>query len=198
MKTMESKLLGNDKTKVLTGLIRFSYVNVLKPRVDDDGNEKYSTCILIPKEDEKTIANIEKAMENANLMGTQTGRFGGKKPKNCMEILHDGDDDAEEKGEYFAGHYYINASSKLPPGVVNKFKEPITDTTEFYSGCYGHASLNFFPYNYSGKIGVACGLNNLMKVKEGEMLGGRANADDDFKDFEYEVDADISDEDLGI
>ena len=65
----------------------------------------------------------------------------------------------------------------------------IIDTTEFYSGCYGKASINFYAYNTNGNKGIACGLNNLMKTKDGEALAGRAKAIDDFAD-------DIEDDDI--
>jgi hypothetical protein len=74
--------------------------------------------------------------------------------------------------------------------LVDKNRQPIIDQEELYSGCYGHASITFFAFNTSGNKGVACGLNHLMKVKDGESLGGRSTAENDFADLE------IEDEDL--
>jgi hypothetical protein len=34
----------------------------------------------------------------------------------------------------------------------------------------------------SGNRGIACGLNNLQKLKDGESLGGRVSAEVDFAD----------------
>ncbi|MDM0258255.1 DUF2815 family protein, partial [Clostridioides difficile] len=60
--------------------------------------------------------------------------------------------------------------------------------TEVYSGCYGRVSINFFPYNSAGNKGIGCGLQNVQKLADGEVLGGaRASAEADFSDdFEYE------------
>ena len=57
---------------------------------------------------------------------------------------------------------------------------PILDRSEVYSGCYGRASISFFAFNSNGNRGIACGLNNLQKLRDGEPLGGRASAEADF------------------
>jgi Protein of unknown function (DUF2815) len=60
---------------------------------------------------------------------------------------------------------------------------PIMDKQDFYSGCYGRASINFYAFNTSGNKGIGAGLGNLQKMGEGERLsGGGASAEDDFGD----------------
>lgn len=186
----DARINGKDKTGVLTGLVRFSYVNVF---TKDLANDKYRVCLMIDKKDEKTVKYIKEAINNAYEIGLK-GKLDNKKIKNIYEILHDGDEEKEED-ENFKDCYYINASCQTAPGVVNKFNEVITDSTEFYSGCFGHASINFYAYSSNGSKGIACGLNNLMKVEDGEKLGGRARAKDDFKDFEYSAELEEEDED---
>jgi hypothetical protein len=56
----------------------------------------------------------------------------------------------------------------------------IIDPSEFYSGCFGRASVTFYPYNASGSKGIACGLNNIQKLEDGERLGGGSSAATDF------------------
>jgi hypothetical protein len=63
---------------------------------------------------------------------------------------------------------------------VNVNRESLFDQSEFYSGCYGRASLTFYPYNAKGSKGIACGLNNLQKLEDGEKLGGGSSAASDF------------------
>jgi hypothetical protein len=87
-----------------------------------------------------------------------------------------------EYGDECKGHYVLNASSKNKPGVVDAALQPIIEPTEFYSGCYGRASLNFFAYNQAGNRGIGCGLNNLQKLADGEPLGGKSRPEDDFSD----------------
>lgn len=50
-----------------------------------------------------------------------------------------------------------------------------------YSGCYARVSLNFYAFNSNGSKGIACGLGNIQKIKDGEPLGGRCSATDDFR-----------------
>lgn len=78
----------------------------------------------------------------------------------------------------------------VPDGKENKMKvviryetERVTfilDRSEVYSGCYARVSLSFYAFNSNGNKGVACGLGNIQKVRDGEPLGGRTNAEDDF------------------
>ena len=177
-------------TKVVTGKVRFSYANVWEPKSINGGEEKYSVSLIIPKSDKKTIKDIEKAVEAAKKAGMP--KFGGKIPSNMKMPLRDGDIDREED-ENYADSYFINANCKTKPGIVDKKGQPIIDSTEFYSGCYGHASITFYAFNSNGNMGIACGLNNLMKVEDGEPLGGRSRAEDDFVDLIEDDDDDFLD-----
>ena len=69
--------------------------------------------------------------------------------------------------------------------------QPILTRSEVYSGVYGRASISFYAFNSSGNRGVACGLNNLQKIRDGEPLGGRASAESDFSYFDDEDDDDF-------
>lgn len=173
-----------ESTKVITGKIRFSYVNLFNPRAGMGGGDpKYSACLLIPKSDKKTCNALKAAVEAARL--NSGSLFGGKVPTTLKSPIHDGDGEMPNGGEYgpeCKGCLVVNASSKQKPGVVDRNRDEILDQTEFYSGCYGRASLNFYAYNTNGNKGVACGLNNVQKLADGEALGGRARAQDDFGD----------------
>ena len=63
-----------------------------------------------------------------------------------------------------------------------------------YSGCYVYASVNFYAYNTSGNKGIAAGLNNVLKVADGEPLGGRISAEADFYDMDIPEDAPADDD----
>ena len=174
-------------TKVITGLVRFSYAHVFKPvAIVDGADPKYSVAILIRKNDKETLKKINAAIEAAKQAGAPL--WGGKIPSNLKLPLRDGDEERSDQPEY-EGCYFLNASSTQKPGIIDENKDEILDTTEFYSGCYGRASLNFFAFNQAGNRGIAVGLNNLQKLKDGEPLAGRARAEDDFDD-EYADDDD--------
>ena len=167
------------KTQVITGMdTRLSYAHVWEPVSINGGKEKYSVSVLIPKDDTKTIEAINRAIDAAIDEGV--AKFGGKKPnKEAIKIpLRDGD--VERDDEAYKGHYFINANSTTPPQIVDRAVQPILDRGEVYSGCYARVSLNFYAYNANGNKGIACGLGNIQKVRDGEPLGGRSNAADDF------------------
>lgn len=176
------------ETKVITGEVRFSYVHVFKPEAIEGGaDEKYSVSLLIKKSDKKTLTAIAKAIKAATEAGKNTV-FKGKVPANLKTPLRDGDEDRPDDDNY-AGCFFVNANSsgKRPrPGILDRYKQPITDEEQFYSGCYGIASVNFYAYDTAGNRGIACGLNNLMKVRDGDFLGGRASAESDFEEVELE------------
>jgi len=169
--------MSTTPTKVVTGKVRLSYVNVFKPRASKPGQEpKYSACILIPKSDKATIDKVKAAVKAAAEAGI--GVLGGKVPPNLKSPLRDGD--TEREGAEYKGHYFINANSKQQPGVVDAQVQAILDPNELYSGCYGRVSLNFYAYNQEGNKGVGAGLQNVQKVADGEPLSGRSRAEDDF------------------
>ncbi|MEA5084377.1 MAG: DUF2815 family protein [Lachnospiraceae bacterium] len=176
-------------TKVITGKVRFSYLHAFEPAAINGGDEKYSVSLIIPKEDKRTLNAIKKAIEAAKQAGIS--KFGGKVPANLKLPLRDGDTEREDD-ENYAGCYFINANCKTKPGLVYKNGQPIIDSTDLYSGCYGYASVTFYAFNSNGNRGIACGLNNLMKVADGEPLGGRAKAEDDFAGL---IDGDFEDDD---
>lgn len=171
-----------NSTKVVTGLVRFSYVSVFEAKAMNEGETpKYSLCLLIPKSDTVTLDKINKAIAAAKEAGkSDLADKNGRIPANLKTPLRDGDEERPDSSD-FAGCYFLNTSSLRKPGVVDIALNPILDRDEFYSGCYGRASLNFYAYNYNNMSkGIAAGLNNLQKCKDGEPLAGGSSADEDF------------------
>ncbi|MFC3802834.1 DUF2815 family protein [Cohnella sp. GCM10012308] len=184
----------NQSTKVITGKVRLSYTHIFQPQSINGGDEKYSTAILIPKSDKETLRKIKAAIDAAVEQGK--AQWGGKIPANLKKPLRDGDEERPDDDAY-AGHYFLNASSNNKPGIAKpvgkgadgktKFAE-ITDTTEVYSGCFAKVSINFYPFNTNGNRGIAAGLNNVVKVQDGEALAGRASVQSDFADEDFDDD----------
>ena len=183
----------NSTTKVITGKVRLSYAHIFKPQSMNAGDEeKYSCAVLVPKDDTETLRKIKMAVDAAKEQGRS--KWSGKIPANLHTPLRDGDEDRPDD-ENYAGHYFFNASSKTKPevakpigkGADGKMKFPeISDSTEVYSGCYARVRINFYPYDAKGNRGVAAGLNSVVKIQDGEFLGGRASLQDDFADADFE------------
>ena len=169
-----------NSTKVVTGKVRFCYVNVFEPTAMNEGDTpKYNICVLIPKSDTATIDKIKKAIEAAKEAGkAKLADKNGRIPANLKLPLRDGDEERPDDPA-FEDHYFINANSMRQPSIVDRSLNPIMSRDEFYSGCYGRASINFYAFNVSSK-GIAAGLNNLQKLEDGEMLAGGSTAEEDF------------------
>lgn len=173
-------MLNQINTRVVTGKVRFAYVNIFTPRAIKEGQSpRYSLCILIPKEDMETLGKIKAAQGDAALLGSSI--WGGTIPKNLKTPLRDGDFEMTQSKE-FAGHYFLNAVSKYKPKVVDRNLSSITDPEEFYSGCFGRVSLNFYPYKNGDSSGIGCGLQNLQKLEDGEALYTGASPEEDFRE----------------
>ena len=172
-------------TKVITGVkTRWSYANVWEPKSINGGAPKYSVSLIIPKSDTKTVTAVKNAIQAAYDEGQSKLKGNSKSVPALSAIknpLRDGDaerpDDETHKDSYF-----VNANSATAPGIVDAARQPILERSEVYSGVYGRASINFYAFNSSGNKGIACGLNNLQKISDGEPLGGKTRAEDDFAD----------------
>ena len=171
-------------TKVVFGPCRLSYTHVFAkytPNGGDPADGKYQTNVLIPKSEKETIKALNAAIEAAKQAGV-VSKWSGKVPKNLTMPLNDGDTAKDD--ELYEDHFYVNAKCNTRPGIVDRNKQPIVDEEEMYSGVWAIVSVTFFPYEVSGNKGVACGLNNLMKWKDDEHLGGRVSAEADFGDVD--------------
>ena len=182
-------------TKIVTGIVRLSYANVWEPKrpaANPDAKPKYSCSLIIPKSDKETVAKINAAIDEALQEGI--GKFGGKIPNKATLKMPLRDGDIEREGdEAYKDSWFINANAneEHPPKIVDKRVQPILDHSEVYSGVYAKVAINFYAFSVSGNRGVACGLGNIQKIRDGAPLGGMS---DPTKEFSAEDD----DDDLGL
>lgn len=180
---MNKTVKSINPTKVITGSdTRWSYANVWEPKSINGGTPKYSVSLIIPKTETRTLAKIRAAIEAAYKEGESKLKGNGKTVPTLNAIktpLRDGDAERPDDPAY-AGCYFVNANASSAPGIVDAECNPILTRSEVYSGVYGRASITFYAFNNSGNRGIACGLNNLQKVRDGEPLGSKASAEDDF------------------
>lgn len=174
-------------TQITTGKVRFSYCSLFEPRANNnsgDGQEKYSVTLLIDKGDKFTLDKIKAAVAEAkqNYLQKNSGK---KLPSELKTTLHDGDGERPNGGDFgpeCQGCYVMTVSSKNKPVLVDKNKNPITDSQELYSGCYGRAIINFYVYDTNGNKGISAGLNGVMKLHDGEPLSGGVVTESDWDD----------------
>lgn len=171
-------------TKVIVPC-RMSYLHCWEPEAINGGEPKYSVSAIIPKSDKETLNKIKAAVEQAKK--ESLSKWGGKVPANLKLPLRDGDIDRPDD-EAYANSYFFNANGRQAPQVVDAKVQPVIDQSEVYSGCYGRISVTFYGYNSNGNRGIAAGLGNVQKLRDGEPLGSRTNAADDFEAMEAEED----------
>ena len=156
-----------------------------------------STTVIHSRNAEKTISELCRLVEENDV-----GKIAVGLPKNMdgssgertevikafgEGICRDGDIDRPDD-EAYADSMFLNANSRQAPQVVDAKVQPIIDQSEVYSGCYGRVSVTFYAYNSNGNKGVAAGLGNIQKLKDGTPLGSRANAKEEFEAVEAEDD----------
>lgn len=170
-------------TKVITGPeTRWSYANVWDAKSINGGTPKYSVSLIIPKSDTATVNKIKAAIQAAYEEGESKLKGNSRSVPALSAIktpLRDGDTERPHDPAY-ANCYFINANSATAPGIVDADCQPILERSEVYSGVHGRASINLYAFNTNGNKGIACGLNNLQKIRDGEPLGSRSRAEDDF------------------
>lgn len=193
--------MATTSIKARFGEVRFSYLHVFEPwSAEATKLPQYTATLLIPKSNKSLVALIKSKIDEA-YNAAITEKWGGKKPAKWFNPLQDGDEpkkDGEDRGEAYADHWYINAKSKQQPGVLRYSPDGnhtlILDSEDFYSGCYGYATVGFSGFTSNGNYGISCYLNNLLLTREGEPLGGaRTTAEQDFKDLKidgYDADND--------
>ena len=172
-------------TRVVLGpRTRFSFCNIWEPKSSNGGNPKFSMSTIIPKDDIQTVNAINRGVEAAYHEGeSKLKGKGSLPPLSALKTpLRDGDLERPDDPAY-AGCWFMNANSDKAPGIVDVNAQPILDRSEVYSGCYGRVSVSFYAFNTNGNRGIACSLNNIQKCRDGEPLGGRISAEQEFAAF---------------
>lgn len=164
-------------TQIVLENVRLSYVHVFKAFSNDPTQTpKFSTTILIPKDNAKNKASLDAAIAAATAAG-KMGKWNGVVPPIVPTPVHDGDgvkQDGTPFGAECKGCWVMTASSPAdrPNEVVDRNMQRIIDATQVYSGCYANVCVNFYAYAYQGKKGIGVGLGPIQKVADGEALGG--------------------------
>ena len=162
---------------------RISYANIWEPKSVNGSEAKYSVSCVFPKSNQELVNKVNAAIEAAKELGRDK-KWGGKIPAgpNFKTPLRDGDIERPDD-ENYKGCFFINTNSKEAPQIVDRRVQPITDSMECGSGDYCNVTVNFYPFNANGNRGIAAGLGNIQKIKDGERLAGRTSAASDFDDL---------------
>ncbi len=185
----KSKKKGKDKkskskavkptTRLITPPCLASYCTVLEAEEDLSGRMMYSVSLIFNK-DNTDMDALEAAVKMA-----KEEKFGSGKIKKFKNPIRDGDEERDEFEEY-QNAWFINASSKRRPGIIDYRTGDVVDTDDedigIYSGCTIRCSVTFFGFDQKGNKGVGCGLNNIQVLKRGDRLDGGQGAESAFED----------------
>ena len=174
------------RTKITTPKFRVSFPHVFQAAAAPGSDKKHYSIVAIF--DKKTIANdpeqrkLYEAMKKA-MADCAREEWGDKIPASLKNPFRDGSEKAEMPG-YGPDTVFITFKTEEKngrPGLVDQSMNRIMNESEFYPGCYAHATVNAYAWSYMGKHGVSFGLQNIQKLADGEPLGGgRSKAEDDF------------------
>lgn len=158
--------------KVVTPEFRVSFAHVFQPQSAFDNQEpKYSIVMLFPKKG-TDLTQLKQLLQDA-----AREKWGEKIPKPLRNPIRDGD---EKDMDGYKDHWFVSATSKTKPGLVDQGLQPILSAEDFYSGCYARATVTAFAYDKAGNRGIAFGLQNIQKLRDGEPFSGRTKPENDF------------------
>ena len=188
--------MSNEKREFLKTMsceFRVSFPQVFTPKAYLQNEPKFSVVMLFDKaaqetEQFKTMKGLAKKafvrkFGQAVWDGSTKDDFGWPVIHNGQiykNPFRSGGDKAEKYEGYGDGVVFITASSKNRPGLVDEALQPIITEADFYAGCYARATINAYEYDAGANKGVAFGLNNLQKLRDGEAFSGRVKAEDEF------------------
>lgn len=158
----------------MTPEFRVSFPHVMNPTRNMQDKLRYNLVMLFPKS-----ADLSKLKEIAKAAAVE--KWGNKFPENLKIPFRDGN---EKTYEGYKDTIFCSAQSVNRPGLINETKETIINHEEFYAGCYAIATITAYAYDRVGNRGVAFGLQNVMKVKDGEPFSGKTSPQDDFDAIE--------------
>lgn len=202
-------MAGNTEKKtvdVTTGIGTISFPHLFTVQAEQNKNDKgepvYDCQFLIPKSDRDTARALLAAIKEVG-----EAKWGDKW-KQVRSPLRDGDkekdgltEDGSTKAEKYPerlGHWFINARSKKPIGVVDRTRVPIEDHSKIYAGCKVKINVTFYPYSNSGNHGIGCGLNGVQFIADGEPIagGGKPSVESMFDLLDDADDLDLDGDDL--
>jgi hypothetical protein len=186
--------------RMLTPIGRASFVKVFKAEAFDetkkDSPKKFSLMLLFDEKAQKTPAYKNLRKEVARL---RKKLWGEKPPKGYKNPWKKGEALKDAKDNWYLGcdektvAITVSSDEKYPPGIVNRNRHPITSEKDFYSGCYCIVTLVPAALDITTNKCSPFYLQNIMKVQDGEHLGGRESAEKEFEEVNWDDVGDLDD-----
>lgn len=164
------------KTKTYyTPEFQVSWPNVFEAKAAAPGQDpKFSISMIWLKTANRE--ELRKAVHEAIVK--KWGADSTKWPKGLKLPFRDGSEKTHDG--YGPNKIFASATSKQKPGLVDKDVNPIINRPEFYGGCYAIATVTVYAYDKGGGKGVAFGLRNIQKTRDGDSFSSGNRPEDDF------------------
>lgn len=155
--------------KVVTNIVSLLDLDIFGSDLIDGSPPKFKATVIIPKDDAKTIWEINGAIDSASKTGIRELRCPITKVSSTHSPLRDGDTECEEQ---YHDSFFLHASSVNVPKVVDHSLTPIINKTAVHSGCRARVSLLFSALMSNGIFGIVCELGNIQIVQQKSKRGG--------------------------
>lgn len=171
--------------KVKLQNVRLAFPRLFKAeQVNGEGDPQFSATFILPK-NHPNVKDIENAiLQVAKEKWADKADVVLKKINAELKTcLKDGDLKADLDG--FAGNYFINASNKTRPYVINRDKTQLNpDDGVIYAGCYVYAVIDIWAMDNKFGKRICASLSGVQFYKDGDAFtGGGIASDDDFDDL---------------
>ena len=169
--------IKESESNIVIGPVRLSYMNVFKPRADQQGDMKFSVSCWIPKEPNQFNAKPgeDYAGLRAALILAAKAKFGDVKVK-LRSLIVDGDAEIDGADPKAPGHWVFTAkcNDEYPPLLVDGLGKRVTGG--WNSGDWGNVEIKLFAYDKGVNKGVSAGLRGIQFLYKDEPLGGSGSA----------------------
>lgn len=171
--------------KVKLQNVRLAFPRLFKAeQVNGEGDPQFSATFILPK-NHPNVKDIENAiLQVAEEKWDDKAEVVLKKINAELKTcLKDGDLKADLDG--FAGNYFINASNKTRPYVINRDKTQLNpDDGVMYAGCYVYAVIDIWAMDNRFGKRICASLSGVQFYKDGDAFtGGGIASDADFEDL---------------
>lgn len=184
--------MSEERERILTGEFKVIFPNVLTPKENDRGDEVYSLTMLFGDAENnaelKRLKNYCIKFAKENMSPDELKKL---RSKGLFKMpFKDGNEKDTEKYPYYENAALCEAKSRFRPAIIDKKGRELITEDDFYAGCVARAQVSAYIWSYKNKKGVGLNIDAVLKVSDGEKLGGSApSANDIFKDF---IDSDAS------
>ncbi len=157
------------KQTIKTPNVKGHFVYLIKPYTNPKtGKETYKITIALPKNDPfwASFKELVKAEQEENF---------GKKA-NVQHCVMNGDDDGAGNAKH-PGCYYMTCNTKYKPRVISPEGIVLSSEEDVYSGAIYKCLVHTYSISFDSTKRVCCGLSAVMKVDDGEKVGGAGEVD---------------------